>query len=220
VTFPLDAVIGSIDDLRRHYRSPSALVRGKKRGELDPVSTALLAACPFVLLATSDDTGHCDVSPRGGPPGFVRVLDEHHVALPDLNGNNLLDSLENIVVNPHAGLLCVVPGRDETLRIDGRAWVSASSSLLDRWHGELRRPTTAVVIEIGHVFVHCAKSFRRGRVWDPSSWAELLAPDAVEILKCQLSLDSDVVSLRAAFEEGYATDLARDRPGPSDDDAT
>jgi predicted pyridoxine 5'-phosphate oxidase superfamily flavin-nucleotide-binding protein len=142
----------------------------------------------------------------------VRVLDEHHVALPDLNGNNLLDSLENIVVNPHAGLLCVVPGRDETLRIDGRAWVSASSTLLEQWEGELRRPTTAVVVEVANVFVHCAKSFRRGRVWDPASWDELVAPDAVEILKCQLSLDSDVVSLRSAFEEGYAAELAADRP--------
>ena len=216
MTFPLDAVIGSIDELRRHYRTPTALVQGKKRPQLDEVSVALLAACPFVLLATADEHGHCDVSPRGGPSGFVRVLDDRHVALPDLNGNNLIDSLENIVANPQAALLCVVPGRDETLRIDGRAWVSASSSVLELWDGELRRPTTAIVIELAHVFVHCAKAFRRGHVWEPASWDELIAPDAVEILKCQLDLDSDVTSLRAAFEEGYAEELALDRPEPDD----
>ena len=216
MSFPLDAVVGSVDELRRHYWQPSALVQGKKRSTLDEASTALVRACPFVLLSTADDQGHCDVSPRGGPPGFVRVLDDAHVALPDLNGNNLIDSLENIVVNPQAALLCVIPGRDETLRIDGRAWVSASSTILEQWDGELRRPTTAVVIEIANLFVHCAKAFRRGRVWQPESWDELVAPDGVEILKCQLSLGSDVVSLRTAFEEGYAEELAFDLPEPDD----
>ena len=216
MSFPLDAVVGSVDELRRHYRQPSALVQGKKRSTLDEASTALVRACPFVLLSTADDQGHCDVSPRGGPPGFVRVLDDAHVALPDLNGNNLIDSLENIVVNPQAALLCVIPGRDETLRIDGRAWVSASSTILEQWDGELRRPTTAVVIEIANLFVHCAKAFRRGRVWQPESWDELVAPDGVEILKCQLSLGSDVGSLRTAFEEGYAEELAFDLPEPDD----
>ena len=216
MSFPLDAVVGSVDELRRHYRQPSALVQGKKRSTLDEASTALVRACPFVLLSTADDQGHCDVSPRGGPPGFVRVLDDAHVALPDLNGNNLIDSLENIVVNPQAALLCVIPGRDETLRIDGRAWVSASSTILEQWDGELRRPTTAVVIEIANLFVHCAKAFRRGLVWQPESWDELVAPDGVEILKCQLSLGSDVASLRTAFEEGYAEELAFDLPEPDD----
>jgi uncharacterized protein len=209
---PVGDVVTTVDQLRSLYRQPSSLVQRKKQANIDEVCRAVLAACPFVLLATSGSDGSCDVSPRGGPPGFIKVLDERHLAIPDLNGNNLIDSISNIVTNAHAGLLCVMPGRDETLRVDGPAWVTTSAAVLDLWTEELRRPTTAVVIETAAVFLHCAKSFRRGRVWDPSSWDALVAPDGVDIIRCHLSLEMPADALRAQFEQGYAADLAADRP--------
>jgi uncharacterized protein len=205
-------VVATVDDLRSLYRQPSKLVQRKKLSLIDEVSRTFLVSCPFVLLATSDASGTCDVSPRGGPPGFLRVLDDRHVALPDLNGNNLIDSLTNIVANGHAGLLCVVPGHDETLRIDGPAWVTTSATILDQWDGELRRPTSGIVVETAAVFLHCAKAFRRGRVWDSQSWSSLVAPDGAEMIRCHLFLDMPIDELRANFEQRYAADLAADLP--------
>ncbi len=209
---PFASTIGSVEELRALYRDPSGLVRSKKIDHLDATARAFVAGAPFCLLATADAEGNCDVSPRGGPPGFVRVLDERRLAVPDLSGNNLLDSLSNIVANPRCGLLFIVPGRDETVRVDGHAWLTTDPEVLGRWDGELRRPKLAIGVEVAHAFIHCAKSFRRGRVWDPSSWPELDAPDACEILIANLGLDMDVATMREQREARYARDLQADRP--------
>jgi hypothetical protein len=202
-------VISSIQELRSLYRQPSSLVRGKVQPALDEVSIAFIAHCPFVVIATCGADGRVDVSPRGGPMGFVRVLDGGLVAIPDLNGNNLLDTLENIVSTGEAGTLFVVPGTDETLRVNGRAWVSVEAAVLDGFDPGLRRPKSAIVIDPREVFIHCAKAFRRGRVWEPESWPSG-GPDGVDILRCQLGLQTDVDALRSSFAEGYARDLAAD----------
>ena len=206
---PFAHVLTTVEELRTHYREPSRLVQRKKVEHLDDVTRSFIAASPFVLLATAGVDGTCDVSPRGGPPGFVRVLDDRRLALPDLSGNNLLDSLINLTSNGHVGLLFLIPGRDETLRVDGRAWVTTDPDLLGRWDDELARPKTAIGVEVQHAFIHCAKSFRRGRVWDPSAWNELAgAPDACELLVAHVGLDASAAAVRASLEESYATDLA------------
>ena len=163
-------------------------------------------------MATADRAGHCDVSPRGGPPGFVQVLDRDRIAIPDLNGNNLLDSLRNIVSNPNVGLIFVLPGRYETLRIAGRAWITTDPVVLDGFTTELRRPKTAIGVAVDEVFMHCAKAFRRGRVWDPASWEEAGGLGPVEQLRCQFGIETPLDELIAQFEKGYAADLALDRP--------
>ena len=153
------------------------------------------------------------MSPRGGPPGFVRVLDDRHIAIPDLNGNNLIDSLRAIVLTGRAALLVVIPGKDETLRVNGAAWVTTDASVLDRWSDELRRPTTAIVIRTDEVFMHCAKAFRRGRVWDAASWDDLAdAPDGLDILNAQGLVAANDAATREFLEQGYAEDLAADAP--------
>ncbi|MFN8021920.1 MAG: MSMEG_1061 family FMN-dependent PPOX-type flavoprotein [Acidimicrobiales bacterium] len=164
------ARISTLDQLVALYPSPSERVRTKKQAAFDEGTRGLVESSTFVLLATADTEGRCDVSPRGGPAGFVKVLDDRHVAIPDLNGNHLIDSLRNIVVNPHAGLLVLVPGQDETLRVDGTAVVTTDDDVLDRFVDELRRPRVAIVLEVEHVFTHCAKAFRRGGVWRPDTW--------------------------------------------------
>ncbi|MPY92849.1 MAG: pyridoxamine 5'-phosphate oxidase family protein [Acidimicrobiia bacterium] len=200
------------DELRALYREPSALVQRKKLDHLDATARAFVAASPFCLMATSNAEGRCDVSPRGGPAGFVRALDEHRLALPDLSGNNLLDSLENIVDNPHVGMLFVLPGRDETLRVEGNAVLTTDPEVLASWDGELRRPKVAIGVEVGEAFVHCAKSFRRGQVWDAGSWAgHAGAPDACVLLVEGLGLDATAEEVRASLEKGYAHDLEAER---------
>lgn len=201
--------IASIDDLRTLYRSPNRRAAEKVHSRIDEASARLIACCPLVLLATADRDGRCDVSPRGGPPGFVTVLDERHVVLPDLGGNNRLDSSANLVANRHAGLLFVVPGKVETLRINGPAVLTTADAVLDRTHPELRRPKMALVVETEELFVHCAKAFRRGRVWEPQSWEALAdAPDLAEIYACQNGGDAKVY--RDTVAQAYETGLAAD----------
>ena len=205
--------VATLDQLASLYAAPADRVRTKKRDRIDDGLAAVLAVSPFALLATADADGRCDVSPRGGPPGFVNVLDDRHVAIPDLNGNNLVDSLRNIVANPHAGLLVVVPGQNETLRIDGPAYLTTDDYVLDRFTGELRRPTLAIVIETAEVFTHCAKSFRRGRVWEPETWPATGRSPALEARYRQLGLDVTFEDYAEEMEGRIAGDLAADRPG-------
>lgn len=208
---PFADVITTDDAMRELYRQPSDLVRRKKITRLDDGCRAVIEASPLVLVGTSDPDGGCDVSPRGGPAGFVRVLDEHRLAIPDLSGNNLLDTITNIVANPNVGLLFVLPGRDETLRVNGRAWLTTDATVLDSFTAELKRPKAAIGIEVIDAYVHCAKSFRRGQVWDTTSWAPDVAPSAAEMLTCHIELDIPAERLASDLEAGYAHDLAAER---------
>jgi PPOX class probable FMN-dependent enzyme len=210
---PVGSIVASAAELAELYRAPSRIVAAKKAAVLDEATVGLIAASPFLLIGTLGADGDLDVSPRGGPPGFLRVLDDRHVAIPDLNGNNLIDSLSAVVATGRAALLVIVPGKDETVRINGRAWVTTDAATLDRWSDELRRPTTAIVVRADEVFMHCAKAFRRGRVWDAASWADLAAaPDGLDVLNAQGLVEANDAATREFLERGYASDLAADRP--------
>ncbi|MBI4942322.1 MAG: pyridoxamine 5'-phosphate oxidase family protein [Actinobacteria bacterium] len=206
------ATIDTLEGLEALYPPALERTRAKKKERLDDGLRAAIAASPFVLLATADGQGRCDVSPRGGPPGFVKVLDDTRVALPDLNGNNLLDSLRNVVLNPYAGLLFVVPGQSETLRLDGPAHLSTDDAVLDLFVEEVRRPVLAVVVEVGTVFSHCAKAFRRSRLWDPQTWPDADARVVLAARYRQLGLTESFDEYVAANEEKIAADLEADRP--------
>ncbi len=144
----------------------------------------------------------------------MRVLDERHLAIPDLNGNNLIDSLRAIVATGRAALLAVVPGKNETVRVNGPAWVTTEPGVLDLWGDELRRPATAIVVRADEVFMHCAKAFRRGRVWDVTSWEELAgAPDGLDVLAAQGLVTTNDAATREFLERSYVADLAADAPG-------
>ena len=205
--------VDSVESLRTLYRDPSQLVSAKVKGGLDAGSTAFIARSPFVLVGTQGPDG-LDVSPRGGVPGFVKVLDESHVAIPDLSGNNLLDTLTNVVRDGRVGLLFTVPGKDETLRVNGRAWVVTDDDVLDRFVDDVKRPKAAIGVRVDQVFIHCAKAFRRSRLWDATAWPALAdAPDGAEILVCQsLGGGWDADQIRAALEEGYEADLSAEVP--------
>jgi PPOX class probable FMN-dependent enzyme len=204
--------ITSLDQLRALYREPSERVRRKKGTVIEGAAVDFVATSTFACLATADADGNCDVSPRGGPAGQVKVLaGGTRVVLPDLSGNNLIDSLTNIVSNPRAGLLVMIPGSDETLRIDGRAHLTTDPDILGLWDTELRTPRVAVVIEIDAVFLHCAKAFRRGGVWRPEAWPALTETAACEMFNDIAGTDTPPAEMRRYLEESYAGDLEAER---------
>lgn len=203
--------IATIAELRTLYREPGKLVESKLKTSLDEGSRRFIERCPFVLVGTLGEDGRLDVSPRGGPPGFLRVLSDGSIAIPDLNGNNLIDSLRAIVETGSVGMLFVHPGRDETLRVNGSAYVTVDPEVLSGFTTDLRLPKSAVVVEPREVFVHCAKAFRRAQLWDPESWTFADAPDAASILQCQLDLpDGALEQLRDSLDKSYVEGLAAD----------
>lgn len=161
--------IGSEQQLRALHAPPSDLVKRKCVDRLDKHARDFVALSPFLVLGTANAKGEADVSPRGDPPGFVKVLDDRTLLIPDRPGNNLLDSLSNIVANPEVGLLFVIPGFDETLRVNGRAEVVRDPALLAPLAMEGKTPKVAIRVAVREVYLHCAKSFRRARLWDPAA---------------------------------------------------
>lgn len=200
--------VTSIEQLESLYRAPGPAAANKVMSSINERMADFVDRCTFLVLATSDGRGSIDASPRGGPAGFVRRLDDNHVAIADLNGNNRLDSLRNIVAFPWAGLLLVVPGQDETLRINGPAALSTDPELLAGFTTELRTPKLALVIETAEVYGHCAKAFRRGNVWRPEAWAASDDVDLAAMYACVWNLDSEAI--RDDLARAYVRDLAAD----------
>src|SRR5213594_2046599 len=158
-------VVTTESELRDLLGSPSQRAIKKDVAVLDEHCRAFIARSPFLLLATSSATGRCDVSPKGDAPGFVLVLDDTHLVVPDRPGNRRLDGMGNLLANPRVGLLFLIPGKAETLRINGRAWIVRDEDLLERLAHEGRRPQLAIGVEVEECFMHCAKAFKRSKLW-------------------------------------------------------
>lgn len=199
--------IETLDELTSLFRTPGGRAVDKQLDHLVDGMADFIDRSPFAILATSDGAGSVDASPRGGPPGFIRRLDDRHIAIPDLNGNNRLDSYRNLIAHPYAGVLLVVPGKDETLRVNGPACITTDPDLLAGFTKELRTPKLAVVVETAEVYGHCAKAFRRGKLWRPEAWEAVAdAPDLAAIYACRWDEDET----RAALAGVYEDDLSRD----------
>ena len=173
---PFEHVVTSEQQLRHIVGAPSSRAVLKERAALDAHCRAFIELSPFLLMATSAQDGRCDVSPKGDAPGFVRVLDEHRLVIPDRPGNKRLDGMRNILVNPHVGLVFLVPGREETLRVNGRAWITRDPGVLELCVAQGKTPLLAVGVEVDECFLHCAKAFRRARLWLLETWP---APEAL-----------------------------------------
>ena len=167
---PFAAALTTDEQLSELYEPAEARTWRKDVGAIDDMARTLIAAAPMVLLGTFDGEGRCDVTPRGGPAGFVSVLDDRHLAVPEATGNRRLDSLRNVIATGRAGLLFVIPGRDWTLRVNGAACVSADAELLAGLHAVGKPPRTAIVVRVEELYAHCPKAFIRSRLWDPASW--------------------------------------------------
>src|SRR5712692_2152914 len=174
-------VVTSERELRDILGSPSERAVKKDIASLDEHGRAFIARSPFLLLATSSATGRCDVSPKGDAPGFVRVLDDHHLVVPDRPGNRRLDGMRNIVDNPHVGMIFLIPGREETLRVNGRAWIVRDAEILASLAARGKEPPVAIGVEIEECFFHCPKAFRRSELWEPARWPDR---DALPSMAC------------------------------------
>ncbi|MEV4351627.1 MSMEG_1061 family FMN-dependent PPOX-type flavoprotein [Actinoplanes sp. NPDC049596] len=184
----VDAVADQ-DALRRVYEMPNDGAVRKQMSELTEQTRRLIGCASLVFVASVDAAGNCDLSPRGGPAGFVSVLDSRTVALPDATGNKRLDSLQNVVATGRAALLFVIPGRPTTLRVNGRACVSTRPELLAQLTPVGKPPASALVVGVEEVYPHCPKAFLRGAAWKPDQWLAVDAqPSSAEVTLAQLRL--------------------------------
>ncbi len=191
--------IETVATLRDIYRPASGGAVDKVIHELDDHCREFLSASPFFVLSSADGDGVCDASPKGGAPGFVEMLDEHRVAWADYSGNNRLDSFENLVENDHVALLFLIPGLDETLRINGRATLSTDDELRRRFAVDGREAKVVVVVTVAEAYVHCAKALRRAELWTPDSWHdEVDLPNAARIIRDHAAIDTPVEAIEQA----------------------
>lgn len=162
--------ITTAEELRALISPPSGGAVAKDIAHVDEHARAFIARAPFLLLATASASGRCDVSPKGDVPGFVQVLDEHTLVIPDRPGNHRADSLLNIIENPHAGVLLIIPGVEWTLRANGRATIVRDADVLARCAVEGKEPALGIALEVEELFLHCPKCFLRSNLWDTSHW--------------------------------------------------
>lgn len=203
------AEISSEAELRALLGEPVARAVTKERQALHDFDKQWLAASPLCLIATAAADGTCDVSPKGDPPGFTRVLDDTTIAIPERPGNRRADGFRNILANPHIGLIYLVPGRGDTLRINGRARLISDAPYFDDMTVKGHRPVLATVVTIEQVFYHCAKSFLRAEVWNASSWRPAGVPPRSEIAQRLERPDADARELERYYGPDYAKGLYR-----------
>lgn len=205
---PFATALSSADQLAELYEPATDRAWAKDIGMLDEAATRLIAASPLVVVASQDADGRADATPRGGPPGFVAVLDEHHLAIPDATGNRRLDTLTNVIATGNVGLLFLIPGRDQTLRVNGRACVSAAPEILEAAGAVGKPPRTAIVVRANEVYAHCPKAFVRSHLWDPATWPSPDdIPTAAEVMLAHLRDPTRTL----AEEQEYLDEALRSR---------
>ncbi|KHL16389.1 hypothetical protein CLV56_2768 [Mumia flava] len=197
--------ITSIDELRTLVGEPTPMVRDKVRETLSPDQTAWIARSPFCLVATSDADGRCDVSPKGDPVGMAHVVDEKTVLVPERPGNRRVDGFANVLQNPHVGLLFLVPGRGDTLRVNGTARLLTD---VDEPALEVKghRPTLVLEVTVEETFFHCAKAFLRSKLWEPETWEPDALPPRARIAKREWP-DVPLADLEKRYGSAYGDNL-------------
>ncbi|MEU4367598.1 pyridoxamine 5'-phosphate oxidase family protein [Micromonospora chersina] len=197
--------ITSPEELTELLGAPTQRARDKERTVLHQRDREWLAASPFCLVATAGSDGSCDVSPKGDPAGFTLVLDETTIAIPERPGNRRADGYRNILANPHVGLLFLIPGRTDTLRINGRARLVADAPYFADMEVKGHRPVLAVEVSIEQIFYHCAKAFFRSELWKPETWRPDALPTRARLVK---EVEAPTENL-ADLERHYGPDYAR-----------
>ncbi|QQR34922.1 pyridoxamine 5'-phosphate oxidase family protein [Devosia oryziradicis] len=211
--FQLDPKFAIADEqsLRSLFEATHALAIQKFQSALGEHAQAFIRRSPFLCLGTQSPDGRADVSPRGDPPGFVQILDARTLAIPDRPGNNRLDSLSNIIANPSVALLFIIPGFDDTLRVNGRASLTTDPAILESMRVNNRVPTLAIIVRVGEVFMHCAKAFRRSHLWDPNHFQDRTEmPSLIKIILEETSVapaDDEMRKIDDGLEEDYKRTL-------------
>lgn len=203
-----DAGLG-IDEIRDCYGEVMSLSAQKVIRVLDRHARAFIERSPFLTLATCGADGDLDVSPRGDPPGFVKVLDDRTLAIPDRPGNRRLDSITNVAETSKVGLLFIIPGFDDTLRVNGTARISRDPELMQLMVVQGKPALSAIVVTVNEVFMHCAKAFIRSRLWKPDALQDRRSfPSLGQVIADQIKqADLDVVETDRGIDENYRTEL-------------
>jgi PPOX class probable FMN-dependent enzyme len=196
--------ITTVDELRAVVGEPDGYVANKVKDRLSDVQRDWLAHSPLAFVATADAMGRVDVSPKGDPPGFTHVLDDRTIVIPERPGNKRLDGYLNVLQRPYVGTVFVVPGRGDTLRINGRARILADAAYFDQMMVQGKRPVLALEIAIEEVFFHCAKAFLRSDTWKPQTWNPTALPTVAQLAK---ALRTDWTD--AQLEERYGEENMR-----------
>jgi PPOX class probable FMN-dependent enzyme len=208
-SYPFEEVVATESQLRELMGYPDRGSVDKQIAFIDPHARNFIEHSPFVLLATASASGRLDVSPKGDPAGFVKVLNETTLLIPDRPGNRRLDGFDNVLSNPRIGLIFLVPGRDETLRINGRAMLVKDPALMETmsWRGKI--PTLATAVEVEELYFHCGKAFIRSKLWKPEEWGDVADIASFgKILIDQIELkDTTEEQLNCWMEEAYAKTL-------------
>ncbi|EWM66359.1 MULTISPECIES: pyridoxamine 5'-phosphate oxidase family protein [Micromonospora] len=201
--------ITSEAELRELIGTPMPRAAAKDRRTLHERDREWLAASPFCLIATAGADGTCDVSPKGDPPGFALVLDDTTIAIPERPGNRRADGYRNILANPHVGLIFLIPGRTDTLRINGRARLIADAPWFADMEVKGHRPVLAVEVAIEQIFYHCAKAFLRSELWQPETWQPDVLPTRARLIKEVEAPAESLADLERHYGPAYLETLYR-----------
>jgi PPOX class probable FMN-dependent enzyme len=202
--------ITSVAELEAVVGTPAKAVAEKVRPSLDAIDRMWLEHSPLCLIGTSDAEGNCDVSPKGDPAGqLAHVVDDHTLAIPERPGNRRVDGYRNVLANPHVGLIFLVPGRGDTLRINGRARLLRDAPYFDEMVVKGHRPILALEVAIDEIFYHCAKAFMRSKLWQPETWDHEALPSTARIAKALTRKDTPLEELEAYYGPSYAERLYR-----------
>lgn len=171
-------------ELRALIGKPAELTQAKVSTRLNSMTRLFVEQSPLVCIATSDGIGSCDLSPRGDPAGFVRILDDCTLLIPERPGNRLADSLRNILANPQVGLLFIVPGVTDTFRVNGHAVITVAADLLAPCAVEGKQPALGILVDIEEAYTQCSKAFLRSHLWDPERFLDPAAmPTGGQVLR-------------------------------------
>lgn len=206
-TFP--DTITTVEELREITGNPSELVNNKVISYLDEHCKGFIAKSPFLTISTADESGFCDVSPRGDDAGFVHVINDRQLILPERPGNKRMDSMRNILSNPNIGLLFLIPGLGETLRINGKASIVRDEELLGKMAVNGKSPLLGIGVDVEECFIHCAKAFRRSGLWSPETWTDKEElPKGAKILAAHAKLPNvDEEEIGKLLEKSYRETL-------------
>jgi uncharacterized protein len=195
-------VISTQDELEAVLGRPSERALAKVTGTLDGICRDFISRSPFILIASSDGDGNFDVSPKGDPPGFVKVLDSHTLAIPERPGNKRADTFRNVLRNPQVGLIFLVPGNRETLRVSGDALIVRDPELRKEMSCSGKVPDLALVVSVREAFMHCAKCMIRSHLWEPALWPSLDGvPSLAEAIVAHAKMDTSVAELQARIDD-------------------
>ena len=193
--------INTLDELRQIIPLPRPIIENKSINYIDETAERFIKNSPFVLIASHTSNGHLDISPKGDPAGFVKILDKHTLAIPERRGNNRIDTFKNILSDPHVSLLFFIPEIDMTLRLSGTAVIACDAWLRDSMMVKGIKPKLVTVVKVNQVMSHCGKSLVRSGLWKSKKWQHNNVPSMAEMVIAHSEAKDDATTLQKYLDK-------------------